>query len=98
MAMHSSKGYKPIKAWNKREHTVNHKGYILVKVPEHPKSIKGWYYEHRLVCEALLNRLLEPWETVHHLNTIKHDNSEINLFVCHRREHDHAHRLTALVA
>lgn len=71
----------------------------MVKVPEHPRAFRdGWYYEHRLVAERQLGRLLETWETVHHINEIKHDNREINLFVCTRKEHDHAHALTLVAA
>jgi hypothetical protein len=89
--------YKPIQQWKSRDRKIDPNGYILVKVPEHPKAFRGgWYYEHRLVAERMLGRLLRTYETAHHVNEDKHDNREINLFVCTRSEHDHAHRLTAV--
>jgi hypothetical protein len=86
-----AKSYRPMKAWHDRERCLNDSGYVLVMVPEHPKSFKGgWYYEHRLVAEKRANRVLMPWETVHHISGDKTDNSWPNLFICTREEHDHA--------
>lgn len=68
-------------------------GYVLVYVPEHPKSFRGWYYEHRLVVEKDLDRILEDWETIHHINGNKTDNNLRNLFLCTRQEHDKAHAI-----
>jgi hypothetical protein len=65
-------------------------GYKLIP-SDHPKSINGLYYEHILVMEKFLGRKLKDYESVHHINEIKTDNSIENLFVCHRREHDKAH-------
>lgn len=73
-----------------RQKRVN--GYIIVKCPDHPKSFKnGWYFEHIIIIEEHLGRRLHSWETVHHINEIKTDNSLDNLFVCSRIEHDKAH-------
>jgi HNH endonuclease len=83
--------YSPINAWTKRDRKVGPTGYILIKVPEHPKSFMGWYYEHRLVMEKQLNRIIEDWETIHHINQDKKDNRLINLFICSRKEHNKAH-------
>jgi hypothetical protein len=61
-------------------------------VPEHPKAFcNGWVYEHRLMAERMLGRLLHFGETVHHINECKSDNRGVNLFVCTREEHDKAH-------
>lgn len=86
-----AKSYRPIKSWYDREHCINDSGYILVMVPEHPKSFNGgWYYEHRLVAEKRVNRVLMPWETIHHISGDKTDNTWLNLFICTREEHNHA--------
>ena len=91
-----SPSYSPIKEWHDRELKFDTRGYILVMVPEHPKSFRGgWYYEHRLVSERSIGRVLFSDETCHHLNEDKFDNREINLFVCTRKEHNKAHALTA---
>ena len=83
--------YQPINAWNKRDRKISREGYMLIKVAEHPKSFKGWYYEHRLIIEKQINRVLDDWETVHHINEDKIDNRLINLFLCSRIEHNKAH-------
>lgn len=83
--------YTPIQVWTKRDRKIGKEGYVLIKVPEHPKSFKDYYYEHRLIVEKQLGRVLEDWETVHHINEDKKDNRIINLFVCSRKEHNKAH-------
>lgn len=83
--------YRPLQKWHKRERQISEHGYVLVHVPEHPKSFAGgFYYEHRLVAEKKMGRVLQSWETVHHISGNKTDNSWDNLFVCTRREHDFA--------
>jgi hypothetical protein len=87
--------YTPVKSWGKRT-VKNNDGYILINIPEHPKSFKGWYYEHRLVVESHLDRILEEWETVHHINENKKDNRLKNLFLCTREQHNKAHQTKEL--
>lgn len=83
--------YSPVRLWGKRKRRY-YDGYVIINIPEHPKSFNGWYYEHRLVVEAGLDRILEDWETVHHINENKQDNRLINLFVCTRAQHSKAHK------
>jgi len=92
--------YVPLTKWHRRDRKVNENGYVLVYVPEHPKSFcGGWYYEHRLFAERKLGQVLPSWITVHHISGDKTDNSEANLFFCSRAEHDRADaRLTLKVA
>jgi hypothetical protein len=88
--------YQPIQDWGHRKTTISYNGYVLVWVPEHPKSFGGgWYYEHVLVAEKIMNRILRKDETVHHIDEDKTNNISFNLFVCCRRQHNKAHRLSA---
>lgn len=85
--------YRPLEDWTGRKTFVDRRGYIRVFCPEHPKNIKGYYYEHRMVMEAAIGRLLQAGETVHHISECKTDNRLINLFLCDRDEHNKAHAL-----
>ena len=59
---------------------VHKKGYVMVKSRDHPRAPKsGYVFEHVLVMETLLGRILLPGETVHHLNGVKDDNRPENL-------------------
>lgn len=71
---------------------IDDKGYVRVLQPNHPKNIRGYTYEHRVIMELYLNRYLEAWETVHHINEIKVDNRLSNLFLCSTEEHSALHK------
>lgn len=88
------KWYQPIQSWHQRDRDISYNGYILIWVPEHPKSFSGgWYYEHVLVVEKSLNRLIKHNETIHHIDEDKRNNQSYNLFLCSRYQHDKAHRV-----
>lgn len=91
--------YVPLTKWHRREKRIEN-GYVLVYVPEHPKAFHGgWYYEHRLWAERRMGQVIPSWVTVHHISGNKTDNTEDNLFICTRKEHDRADaRLTLKAA
>lgn len=87
------KWYQPIQSWHQRKTSISTNGYVLVWVPEHPKAFAGgWYYEHVLVVEKKINRVLHQGETIHHIDEDKTNNNMYNLFVCSRSQHNKAHR------
>lgn len=68
------------------------KGYVLLCVKNHPNGdINGYVFEHRLMMEIGLNRLLQRDEVVHHVNGIKHDNRIENLQLMKNGEHTTLH-------
>jgi hypothetical protein len=71
--------------------TVTRDGYIKLRRGDQFKA------EHRFVMEQKLGRLLEPFETVHHINGDKDDNRPENLELWASR-HCRGQRVVDLVA
>src|SRR6266702_51973 len=60
--------------------TIHKAGYVMVRVPDHPRAKRSPYvFEHVLVAEQLLGRYLESGESVHHRNGVRDDNRAENL-------------------
>lgn len=73
---------------------VGTNGYVFVLAPDHPSADpRGYVYEHRLVMEQSMGRLLTPSEVVHHKNQVKTDNRPGNLqLMASQSEHAALHQ------
>lgn len=78
---------------NKKTGTMRHRGYVLEWAPEHPKNVKGYVPQHRLVMERHLRRALLATEFVHHKNHARDDNRIENLEILTASEHSKIHGL-----
>lgn len=81
---------------NGRRAKLDNYGYVMLWEPGHPnKSMKGWQYEHRLVVEKRLGRVLRSDEQVDHINGVKNDNRPANLQVLTIHDHSSKTSLTS---
>lgn len=61
---------------------LHHTGYIMVHSPNHHRaSSNGYVYEHILIAEQMLGRILKDEEVVHHEDRDRTNNNIDNLFV-----------------
>lgn len=67
---------------HKNNGKIKYNGYIALYMPEHHRAFdNGCVYEHILVAERMLGRLLLPDEVVHHKDKNRINNAENNLMV-----------------
>lgn len=71
-------------------------GYRVLYLPNHPKCMKnsnwdGYVYEHIVVVEEALGRLLTKSEVTHHLDGNRANNRLENLLVLDRGQHAKLH-------
>jgi len=66
----------------------NQDGYIIIYNPDwRTNGRRKYQFEHRLVMEQSVGRMLESDELVHHVNGIKDDNRPENLTILSRKTH-----------
>jgi hypothetical protein len=67
--------------------------YRLVRSPDHPYAVNDYVFEHRLVVEKELGRLLKPDEIIHHIDGNTLNNNLSNLLLLTKSEHTTLHNL-----
>jgi len=77
----------------KKRKRGRHGGAVLIYAPNHAEAKHGYVYEHRLVLEQKLGRLLAADELVHHIDMDPINNRPENLVVlpgCGKHAKTHA--------
>lgn len=64
-----------------------HKGYVLIRKPDHPRNVSGYVLEHILVAEKVLDKFLPDNAIVHHQDKNKSNNLNSNLVICENQEY-----------
>lgn len=56
--------------------------YATAYAPDHPRAHKRHVYEHILIAEKVIGKLLPEGAEIHHVNEDKQDNRHCNLVIC----------------
>lgn len=72
---------------------INHNGYVMIRMPNHPNQVNGYVFEHRLIMESYIGRYLSKMEVVHHVDHNRQNNKIENLILfANNGEHNLQHR------
>lgn len=66
---------------------IDSRGYVQIRIPEHPRASRGYVPEHVLVAERAIGHYLDRRYPVHHVNGNRHDNRPENLVICESHEY-----------
>ena len=66
-------------------------GYVEIYMPSHPRARKGYVFEHIVIMEKLLGRLIGTDEHTHHINGNRGDNAPGNLMLFGSQSAHHAY-------
>lgn len=81
VAVRMPRGGSAHPAWNGGRTTNGH--YTRIHSPGHPRAVGNNYvYEHVLVAERVLGKLLPAGAVIHHHDGDKHNNTPSNLVIC----------------
>jgi hypothetical protein len=71
--------------WQGGERPITNYGYRIRYAPG--RGVRNQAFEHRLIAEKAIGRLLKKGEVVHHVNGNKLDNRNSNLLICSASYH-----------
>jgi len=76
--------HQPLRAANRlwRGGVKVRRGYRAIYLPDHPKAIGKYVYEHVLIVEKAMGKPLRDGAEVHHVDKDRQNNSHSNLVAC----------------
>lgn len=80
-----------MRVYSHKEKIRNAAGYVLIYMPEHPRSNKSRVFEHIVIWENANKTQVPDGYVIHHINGIKDDNRIENLRLMSTEEHTKFH-------